>query len=83
MINTFFTGDKDPGKISFQPLLPWWLGFQVFIQGTQDQFLGRKLRFDFMPPLHFKFHVPLMPEDTESKITSYKGETVRLKNVIT
>ena len=40
----------DPGKIIFQPLLIWWLGLQVFIQGTQVQFLGKKLRFDFMPP---------------------------------
>ena len=29
----------------------WWLGFLVFIQASQVQFLDRKLRSCFMPPL--------------------------------
>ena len=30
-------------------MLVWWLGFLVFIQATQVQFLGRELRSRFMP----------------------------------
>ena len=29
--------------------MAWWLGFLVFIQATQVQFLGRELRSLFMP----------------------------------
>ena len=29
----------------------WWLGFLVFIQASLIQFLDRKIRFHFMPPL--------------------------------
>ena len=41
--NAFFTGGKSQGV--------WWLGFLVFIQATQVQFLGRELRSRFTPPL--------------------------------
>ena len=49
----FSVGAKIQGKIafSFWPLLVQWLGFPVLIQATQVQFLGRKLRMYFMPPL--------------------------------
>ena len=43
MRNAFFTGGKNQGV--------WWLGFLVFIQATQVQFLGRELRSRFTPPL--------------------------------
>ena len=41
--NAFFIGGKGQGV--------WWLGFLVFIQATQVQFLGRESRSCFMPPL--------------------------------
>ena len=41
--NAFFTGGKSQGV--------WWLGFLVFIQATQVQFLDRELRSRFMPTL--------------------------------
>ena len=41
--NVFFTGGKSQGV--------WWLGFLVFIQATQVQFLGREFRSRFTPPL--------------------------------
>lgn len=44
---------KSQGKFAsnLQPLMVWWLGFLIFIQATQVQFLGRKLRSRFTPPL--------------------------------
>ena len=41
----FSLGAKIKGKLasSLQPLLVCWLGFLVFIQATQVQFLGREL----------------------------------------
>ena len=41
--NAFSTGGKSQGF--------WWLGFLVFIQATQVQFLGREWRSCFRPPL--------------------------------
>ena len=41
--NAFFIGGKCQGV--------WWLGFLVFIQATQVQFLGRELRSHFTTPL--------------------------------
>ena len=51
MRNAFFTGGKDQGKIasSLYLLLVWWLGFLVFIQAMQVQFLGRELQSCFIP----------------------------------
>ena len=54
MINEVFTGGKDPGEkqlLASSPGLVWWLGFLVFIQATQVQFLCRELRLGCMPLL--------------------------------
>ena len=50
MRNEFLSGGKSQGKFAsnLYPLLIWWLGFLVFIQGTQVQFLVRKLRSRFL-----------------------------------
>ena len=53
VINAFPLGAKLQGKTppNLYPLLVWWLGFLVFIQAIQVQFLGRKLRPCFLPLL--------------------------------
>ena len=50
MRNEFLSGGKSQEKFAsnLYPLLIWWLGFLVFIQGTQGQFLVRELRSYFL-----------------------------------
>ena len=51
--NAFFDGSKDQGilLLTSKPPVDSQLGFLVFIEGTQVQFLGRELRVHFKPPL--------------------------------
>ena len=50
MRNEFLSGGKSQGKFAsnIYCLLIWWLGFLVFIQGIQVQFLVKELRSHFL-----------------------------------
>ena len=53
MVNAFFTGGKDPGKISFQPLALAGLVARIpgFRSGCPGSVPGQGIRSHFTPPL--------------------------------